>query len=74
MKLIAPCKGCKKRYPGCHAKCDDYKAWRKIVDDKQKAIREEKAADDLVRSFLAQSSDNYKKKENKAKKVFHNGD
>lgn len=23
------CKGCQKRYPGCHAKCENYIAWNK---------------------------------------------
>lgn len=26
---IPPCKGCEKRYPACHDKCDEYNLWRK---------------------------------------------
>ena len=27
MSEMSPCKGCTKRQPGCHARCDAYKAW-----------------------------------------------
>lgn len=26
------CKGCEKRYPGCHAKCPDYAEFKKAVE------------------------------------------
>lgn len=27
--MKAPCKGCEKRYPGCHDKCEGYQAYAK---------------------------------------------
>lgn len=27
MNEVSPCKGCPNRYPGCHARCNDYKEW-----------------------------------------------
>jgi len=32
-----PCHNCPKRYPGCHGKCDDYKAWKADWDKKKQA-------------------------------------
>lgn len=32
----APCKGCEKRHPGCHDKCDDYQEFA----EERKQIRE----------------------------------
>lgn len=29
---IAPCRDCKKREVGCHAKCEDYKSWKVLRD------------------------------------------
>ncbi len=28
-----PCKDCPDRYPGCHAKCERYKSWKKEWDE-----------------------------------------
>lgn len=30
--MIAPCKGCEKRTPGCHDRCPDYKVFRDWID------------------------------------------
>jgi len=27
-----PCKDCPNRYPGCHSKCEQYKAWKQEWD------------------------------------------
>ena len=35
-----PCKDCKKRYPACHDKCEQYKEWKKLVDGANKARKE----------------------------------
>ena len=35
-----PCKDCKKRYPACHDKCEQYKEWKKMVDSANKARKE----------------------------------
>ena len=35
-----PCKDCKKRYPACHDKCEQYKEWKKLVDGANKARQE----------------------------------
>lgn len=29
---VAPCLGCADKEPGCHGKCDAYKAWRGRLD------------------------------------------
>lgn len=40
-----PCKGCEKRYPGCHSKCEGYISWRAELDKRNAEIRAEKEAD-----------------------------
>lgn len=43
-----PCKDCPDRYPGCHAKCEKYKAWKKEWDE----IKEkERIYNDMQRIF-----------------------
>jgi hypothetical protein len=32
-KRKCPCKGCTKRYSGCHGQCKDYKDWKKLRDE-----------------------------------------
>ena len=34
----APCKICTKRHMNCHATCDDYKIWRRILDEDKRNI------------------------------------
>lgn len=36
---MAPCWGCPDREPGCHDRCDAFKAWRKNVDKVNEARR-----------------------------------
>lgn len=40
----APCKDCERRHIGCHAQCDDYKAWREEQDRKVEANLMERAS------------------------------
>ena len=35
-----PCKGCNCRSIGCHGKCEWYIAWKKELDEKNRAERE----------------------------------
>lgn len=35
------CKGCTRRAVGCHSSCEMYKAYRKYLDEKNEAIRQE---------------------------------
>ena len=30
-----PCRYCEDRYSGCHAKCEEYKAWKQELNDKK---------------------------------------
>jgi hypothetical protein len=30
---IPPCKDCRDRHPGCHDKCDGYKAWKMRLEE-----------------------------------------
>ena len=39
---MAVCKGCEKRYIGCHSECDDYIKERQELDKKNAEIRKQK--------------------------------
>ena len=41
-KVKSKCYGCKERYPGCHDKCEDYRAWKSAIDAENEKIRAEK--------------------------------
>lgn len=36
------CRGCKKRFVGCHAQCEDYKMWKEWDIEQQKIIKSKK--------------------------------
>lgn len=42
--MIIVCKGCQKRYPGCHAGCEWYKAERMVLDKENARRKDEIAA------------------------------
>lgn len=48
--MITVCKDCPKRYPGCHAGCEWYKAERMALDKENARRRAENAAKDSVSS------------------------
>lgn len=63
MKHIAPCVDCKKRYPGCHGKCEPYAAWKAKAQTEKEKAQKEKAEDNLVRDYQATVTRKYRKKE-----------
>lgn len=36
------CKGCEKRYPGCHDRCETYIAWKEDLLKRKQKERDEK--------------------------------
>ena len=38
-ELIAPCKGCLVRTPGCHDRCPSYQAWCLVNEARKKRLR-----------------------------------
>ena len=40
--MKAPCKDCEKRYPGCHAKCEEYQAFHKANEEMNEKVYQEK--------------------------------
>lgn len=42
--MIAPCRDCDDRYPGCSDRCEkeEYKAWKEQEEKRKEAIREER--------------------------------
>lgn len=43
-----PCKDCEDRYPGCHDRCEGYKAWKKKLEEKNKAEAEYRERHDTL--------------------------
>lgn len=41
-KVESKCYGCEERYPGCHDKCEHYRAWKAAIDAENEKIRTEK--------------------------------
>lgn len=38
--MIAPCKGCEKRYLGCHSKCEEYAEFKRQSAELHKRTQE----------------------------------
>ena len=49
----APCMCCKNKNIGCHSQCNVYKVWKKQNDDAREKMRNCKANDWQINSFLA---------------------
>lgn len=58
--MKTPCKGCEKRYVGCHAKCEDYKAYRVPFDEMQEKRRRESVVAAMANDRTTRNI-NYKK-------------
>ena len=68
----APCKGCLKRFPGCHSSCEDYKEFRARLDAINKKKRKEWLINDDVwkltlKSMKRTQGKSFKIKENTKK-------
>lgn len=44
-KNIAPCKGCVKRYVGCHGSCSEYNEWKKLIAEEKTKLWSKYVAD-----------------------------
>ena len=64
--MKVPCKGCIDRQPGCHDKCDKYKAF----NDEREAIRNKRHVNVESRAYACDGSmRNWKNKKGLKKKV-----
>ena len=50
-KPATPCKDCTKRQVGCHAQCEDYKAYQDALEDYKRTVREIRATDDAMDAY-----------------------
>ncbi len=41
MRKVSPCRGCDRRLIGCHGLCPDYKEWKKDLEQRKAAARDE---------------------------------
>ena len=53
------CKGCENRTPSCHCTCEEYKTYKKELDEYNAAVRKAKEQEDIMSSYIR---DNYKKR------------
>lgn len=42
IKMTNSCKGCIQRTPGCHDNCISYQHWKKILNDKNNWLKEQR--------------------------------
>lgn len=45
--MECPCRWCKKRFPGCHSKCKDYKSWKKWWKEAEQRRKDQNYKDNL---------------------------
>ena len=43
----APCKGCEKRYVGCHSKCEEYIDYKKRAEEASKLVADKKSFENI---------------------------
>ena len=45
--MIAPCRDCEDRYPGCSDRCkkEEFKAWKALEEKRKEAVRERRFLD-----------------------------
>lgn len=48
-----PCKGCNRRYPGCHSDCEDGIEWRRKFDEHKKRYIDEQNRNLAINDVLA---------------------
>ena len=54
-----PCYNCEKRTVNCHCTCEDYKAYKKELEEYNETVRKAKAQDRLMSDYIKA---NYKKR------------
>ena len=47
----SPCLGCERRRLRCHGSCEDYKAFRAVLDEMSKAAYEERTRRSMIRRW-----------------------
>ena len=56
MVKTEPCFNCEKRYVGCHADCEDYKAWKADRADAQNKRYHRKADESMLNHYTIKSA------------------
>ncbi len=51
--MTCPCGVCEKRFVGCHAECDVFKAWQEQQKERLKKLYQQHARNDLLNDFKA---------------------
>ena len=62
MDRNVPCYKCEIRYPGCHAVCMKYEAWRLTRNAERAKARLEKSADDVLITSCMREKERQRKK------------
>lgn len=67
--MHAPCYGCKRRRVGCHADCEEYKAY----NAEREAIRARRTQDRIINGVTNQTMKRYKDRRAKQKRAGYTG-
>lgn len=60
--MNAPCMDCGLRYPGCHGKCDRYRAYRQPIEDEYRRKDNARIADDVLYNGSGSGRDRSRKR------------
>ena len=60
--MNTPCKDCEHRRPGCHGKCEVYKAWRAPLDAMSAGKVQARISDEFLRDGHYRGWKKYKRK------------
>lgn len=58
---VTPCKGCEKRYIGCHGSCLDYHEWKTRREESNKRRREYHDANRFMNEVQKRGAKRWKK-------------
>lgn len=56
-----PCRGCNKRYVGCHGECLEYIDWKQSVETEKERINELKQRENMIRDDTIRRCEHMKK-------------
>ena len=56
------CQNCKERHLHCHSTCEEYKEWKRELDERNEQIRKAKAEEENYKSYKYSVIDKTKKR------------
>ena len=66
--MASGCKGCEERHLGCHAECENYKAWKEERDQQKDELYKQKSSEKVISNYTIENVYRAKKRTNPMKK------